>query len=166
MLMIVILLFFWPRTVMNVNRPIPEGYCPLFKMAEDRFFSAITDISPGFDVEFHGKLIQKNSSWIFVFSRFCEVSVKILLSHGVSSGYLFQLNKLDLPLFRLESYIDVGGSALLNQSPFHWCSYSEFLGFLFLLGSLYPLCVHWFWFFFPCWMLIGCSGWVLVEESL
>lgn len=89
-LMIVVLLFCWHRTIINIHRHILEESCPLFKMA--RIGSLVLSLLFLLVLMLSSMVnwIQKHSSWPFVFAKFFEVSVQILLSRGISSGHLLQ----------------------------------------------------------------------------
>ena len=115
--MMVVLLFCLLSTGINVHRIIPEGSCPLCKMTNDKFLSAIIAVPPSFEVDFHGRLDSEVQKFIFVFARLGVLSAKILLLRGVSSEHLFQSGKLSLSPFRLESYRTVGGIFFPSRNP-------------------------------------------------
>ena len=44
---------FYPRIVMNVHLPMPDGSCPFCRTAEEMLLKANIDVPPGLESEFH-----------------------------------------------------------------------------------------------------------------
>ena len=94
MLMMAVLLFCLLSTVINVRRIIPEGSCPLCKMTNDKFLSAIIAIPPSFEVEFHGRLDSEVQKFIFCFCQaWCIICENLSLTWGLEWTF-FSVRKI------------------------------------------------------------------------